>query len=116
MPPPIESAKSQDHDKTWESLLRISEEAHSTKNIEEFVATIHGILSDLTNARNFFIALYDEAADKYFFPYFKDEFDTIESTGMNSAYDESMEVTLYDCSGTLTDYVRRTGETQSFSQ
>ena len=107
---PNKSANYQENDKMWESLLRISEEAHSTSNIHEFVATIHGILSDLIIARNFFIALYDERASKYFFPYFKDEFDTIETTGINPAYDESLDVTLYDASGTLTDYVRRTGK------
>ena len=80
---PSESAKNQDNDKTWESLLRISEEAHTTKNIEEFVATIHGILADLVIVRNFFICLYDESTNKYFFPYFVDEFDTIETTGIN---------------------------------
>ncbi|MFH0758425.1 MAG: GAF domain-containing SpoIIE family protein phosphatase [Bacteroidota bacterium] len=110
MDSPRKSDKNQDSDKTWESLLRISEEAHTTKNIEEFVAAIHSILSDLVKARNFFIALYDESADKYFFPYFVDEYDTIETTGINSAYDESLEVTLYEASGTLTDYVRRTGK------
>jgi len=107
---PGKSDIKQDNDRTWESLLRISEEAHTTTNIEEFVATIHGILSDLVNARNFFIALYDEKSNKYFFPYFVDENDTIETAGINSAYDESLEVTLYDASGTLTDYVRRTGK------
>jgi serine phosphatase RsbU (regulator of sigma subunit) len=106
--------KNRDRDKMWESLLKISEEAHTSKNVEEFVATIHRILSGLTNARNFFIALYDESADKYFFPYFKDEFDTIETTGIHSAYDESLEVTLYDASGTLTDYVRKTGKPVRF--
>ena len=110
MSSPGESAKINDNDKKWEALLTISEESHSTRNIEEFVATIHGILSDLVVARNFFIALYDESSDKYFFPYFVDEYDTIETTGINSAYDESLEVTLYDATGTLTDYVRRTGK------
>ncbi len=114
MTTPHESSNYQNHDKTWEALLRISEEAHSTKNIQEFVATIHGILSELTNARNFFIALYDAHADKYFFPYFTDEFDTIETTGINSTYDASLDVTLYDASGTLTDYVRRTGMPSRF--
>ncbi len=98
----------QDHDKKWESLLRISEEAHTTKNIEEFVATIHEILGDLVIARNFFICFYEESSDKYFFPYFEDENDKIETTGVNFDYDESLEVRLYDLSGTLTDYVRRT--------
>jgi serine phosphatase RsbU (regulator of sigma subunit) len=100
----------QSNDKKWESLLKISEEAHTAINIEEFVATIHGILADLVNARNFFIGLYDEKANKYFFPYFEDEYDSIETTGVSSAYDESLETTLYDLSGTLTDYVRRTGK------
>jgi serine phosphatase RsbU (regulator of sigma subunit) len=110
MKSPVESVKIQDNDKKWEALLRISEEAQSTTHIEEFVATIHGILSELVVATNFFIALYDESTGKYFFPYFVDEFDTIETAGTNAAYDESLEVTLYDASGTLTDYVRRTGK------
>ena len=76
----------QSNDKKWEALLQISEEAHAAINIEEFVATIHGILADLVNARNFFIGLYDESANKYFFPYFEDERDSIE-TGVSSAYD-----------------------------
>ena len=99
-----------DTNKTWESLLRISEEAHTARSIEEFVATIHGILSDLVMARNFFICLYDESTDKYFFPYFVDEFDSIETAAVSSGYDESLEVTLYELSGTLTDYVRRSGK------
>jgi len=108
------SEKYHDNEKKWESLLRISEEAHTAKNIEEFVATIHDILADLVIARNFFICLYEESSNKYFFPYFEDEYDSIETTGVNVSYDESLEVTLYDCSGTLTDYVRRTGNPVRF--
>ena len=111
---PGESDKYQDNEKTWESLLRISEEAHTANNIEEFVATIHDILADLVNAKNFFIGLYDESTNKYFFPYFEDEYDNIETAGVSFAYDESLEVTLYDLSGTLTDYVRRTGNPVRF--
>lgn len=107
---PGENNSYQENDKKWEALLKISEEAHTAINIEEFVATIHGILADLVNARNFYIGLYDESANKYFFPYFEDETDSIETTGVSSAYDESLETTLYDLSGTLTDYVRRTGK------
>jgi len=104
------SEKYQNHDKKWESLLKISEEAHTSKNIEEFVAFIHGILADLVVADNFFICLYNEAANKYFFPYFVDQYDSIETAGGNFDYDESLEVTLHDLTGTLTDYVRRTGK------
>jgi serine phosphatase RsbU (regulator of sigma subunit) len=110
MAPPEENAKNQSNDRIWKALLQISEEAHTAINIEEFVATIHGILADLVMARNFFIALYDEESDKYFFPYFEDEFDSIDTAGVNFSYDESLEVTLYDLSGTLTDYVRRSGK------
>ena len=104
----------QENDKKWESLLRISEEAHTATNIEKFVAFIHVILADLVIARNFFICLYDESTSKYFFPYFEDEYDTIETAGVNVGYDESLDVTLYDLSGTLTDYVRRTGNPVTF--
>jgi serine phosphatase RsbU (regulator of sigma subunit) len=107
---PNDSDKTQSNDKKWESLLRISEEAHAAKNVVEFVATIHEILAELVNARNFFIGLYDEKSNKYFFPYFEDESDSIETTGASSAYDESQDITLYELSGTLTDYVRRTGK------
>ena len=102
------------HEKIWESLLKISEEAHTAVNIEEFVATIHGILADLVVARNFYIALYDRQSGKYFFPYFEDEQDSIETAGANFDYDESLDLTLYDLSGTLTDYVRSTGRPVRF--
>jgi serine phosphatase RsbU (regulator of sigma subunit) len=110
MVPLTQSDTNQNNDKKWEALLKISEEAHSAINIQEFVATIHGILADLVMARNFFIGLYDEKSNKYFFPYFEDEADRIETTGVSFDYDESREITLYDLSGTLTDYVRRTGK------
>jgi len=110
MAPSGKTIKYQDTDKTWEALLRISEEAHTTESIEEFVATIHDILADLVIAKNFFIALYNESSGDYFFPYFKDEHDNIETTGVSFVYDQSLNVTLYDLSGTLTDYVRRTGK------
>ena len=108
------SAKIQDNDRKWEALLRISEEAHTATNIEKFVATIHDILADLVITRNFFICLYEESTNKYFFPYFVDENDSIETTGISFVYDESLDVTLYDLSGTLTDYVRRTGKPLRF--
>lgn len=107
---PGASKSYKDHDKIWESLLRISEEAHTAANIETFVATVHDILADLITATNFFIGLYEESSKKYFFPYFVDEYDNIDTTGVHFDYDDSLEQTLYDLSGTLTDYVRRTGK------
>jgi serine phosphatase RsbU (regulator of sigma subunit) len=104
----------QDNDKKWESLLKISEEAHSATNIEKFVAFIHEILADLVVAKNFFICLYEESSNKYFFPYFVDEYDDMETAGVSFDYDESLEVKLWDLSGTLTDYVRSTGKAIRF--
>jgi len=106
---PGKSEKYKDSNKKWESLLQISEEAHTAKNIKEFVATIHGILADLIVARNFFVSLYEESSNKYFFPYFKDKYDSIDTAGVSSDYDENSGLILHDLSGTLTDYVRRTG-------
>lgn len=111
---PDKSAKIQDIERIWEALLKISEEVHTATSIEGFVATIHGILADLVIADNFFIGLYEESSNKYFFPYFEDERDNIETTGVSFVYNESLEVTLYDLSGTLTDYVRRTGKPVRF--
>jgi serine phosphatase RsbU (regulator of sigma subunit) len=114
MAPHNESAKIQETDRTWQALLKISEEVHAATSIEEFVATIRNILADLIKARNFFICLYEESSGKYFFPYFEDENDKIETTGVSYVYDESLEVTMYDLSGTLTDYVRRSGKPVRF--
>ncbi len=103
-----------DNDKKWESLLKISEEAHTASSVEEFVSTIHEILKELVIAKNFFVCLFDDSTGKYFFPFFVDEKDRIETAALRYAYDESLEVTLYDLSGTLTDYVRRTGKPKRF--
>jgi len=109
-----ENDPNQDNDRIWKALLKISEEAHTTTGIEDFVAFIHGILADLVLVRNFFIALYEESSNKYFFPYFEDENDNIETTGVSFVYDISLNATLYDLSGTLTDYVRRAGKPVRF--
>lgn len=102
------------NDLKWEALLRISEESHAAKNIDEFAATIHEILGGLVRCNNIFIGLYEEHSGKYFFPYFVDRFDSIETAGLSMGFDESLEVTLYDLSGTFTDYVRRTGRVVRF--
>lgn len=106
---PHNTEKYRNNDKKWEALLRISEEAHTTANIEDFVGTVHKILNEMIRADNFFIGLYDPSTNKYFFPYFVDEYDSIKTAGVSSDYDESLDITLYDLSGTLSDYVRRTG-------
>ncbi len=55
------------------SLYRISEAALTSPTLDELYRSIHGIISALMPAQNFYIALYDGATDTLSFPYFKDE-------------------------------------------
>jgi PAS domain S-box-containing protein len=83
-------------ERTQACLYKISEAAHAAHNLEELFRSIHGTISELIPAKNFYIALYDEATDTFSFPYFVDEHDA---------------APLPRKSGRgLTEYVLRTGE------
>jgi diguanylate cyclase (GGDEF)-like protein/PAS domain S-box-containing protein len=58
------------------ALYHIAEKTASARDLPEFYRSIHGIISELMNTRNFYIALYDSATDMLSFPYFVDEFDS----------------------------------------
>ena len=58
-----------------DAARRISEAALTTTELEALFRSIHTIISELMPARNFYIALYDEATDLLSFPYFVDEYD-----------------------------------------
>jgi PAS domain S-box-containing protein len=55
------------------AVYRIAEVANTTGSLEEMLRSIHGIVSELMHAPNFYIALYDAAAQTLEFPYFVDE-------------------------------------------
>ncbi len=57
------------------ATYRIAQVAMSATRLEELLPTIHHIVSELMPAKNFYIALYDEATDLVTFPYFVDEVD-----------------------------------------
>ena len=57
------------------ALYRIAAKASSVEEMSEFYAFIHAIVGELLDAKNFYIALYDPAADLLTFPYFVDESD-----------------------------------------
>ena len=57
------------------ATYRISEAAHATGTLQELFRAIHGIVGELMPAKNFYIALYDAAADLLTFPYHVDEYD-----------------------------------------
>ncbi len=57
------------------ALHKISEAAHSAQDLPALFKLIHGIISELLLAKNFYVALYDEATETLSFPYFFDEVD-----------------------------------------
>ena len=57
------------------ATYRIAQVAMSAPRLEELLPTVHQIVSELMPAKNFYIALYDEATDLLTFPYFVDEVD-----------------------------------------
>ncbi|MCH8305030.1 MAG: PAS domain S-box protein [Candidatus Marinimicrobia bacterium] len=79
------------------ALFNISEAVFSTDDIKDLLSSIHHILGGLIDAKNFYIALYDDKANRYTFPYFVDEY------GKPDLAPQKLKQSL-------TDYVRRTGE------
>jgi two-component system cell cycle sensor histidine kinase/response regulator CckA len=57
------------------ALYRINAVNLSANDIQQMFAQLHGIISELMYARNFYIALYDPATTMISFPYFVDEYD-----------------------------------------
>ncbi|WP_228759553.1 MULTISPECIES: sensor domain-containing phosphodiesterase [Idiomarina] len=57
------------------ALFKISELASSVQNMQDFYASVHAIIGELMDARNFYICLYDQAKDTVQFVYFVDEYD-----------------------------------------
>jgi len=67
---------SRDHGaKLQSALYRIADLAHSAEDLDTFYSEVHRIVGELMYARNFYIALADEASGEIRFPYFVDEFD-----------------------------------------
>ncbi|HXE91027.1 MAG TPA: PAS domain S-box protein [Terriglobales bacterium] len=58
-----------------QALYRIASQASSAADLERFYAEVHGIVGELMDARNFYIALYDAPSQTIHFPYFVDEQD-----------------------------------------
>ena len=58
------------------ALYRIAQAASSVTDMQEFYAAMHGIVGELMDASNFYIALYDDDREMINFPYYVDEVDT----------------------------------------
>jgi PAS domain S-box-containing protein len=78
------------------ALYRIAERTSSASHLQGFYASIHNIVGELMNARNFYIALYDPATQLLTFPHFVDEQDSAPAPKRLGRG--------------LTEYVLRTGE------
>lgn len=55
------------------AIYRISEATHSVGDLPELYRQLHEIIGTLMPARNFYIALYDQAGDELTFPYYADD-------------------------------------------
>ena len=58
------------------ALYRIAQAAGTVTDMQEFYAAMHGIVGELMDASNFYIALYDDERQMINFPYYVDEVDT----------------------------------------
>ena len=61
------------------ALYRIAETTSSSEDLQELFASIHSIVGELMDARNFYVALYDPVKDLVSFPYFVDEEDATDA-------------------------------------
>ncbi|HEY6072279.1 MAG TPA: GAF domain-containing protein, partial [Anaerolineales bacterium] len=57
------------------ALYKIADAASSASDMQQFYATLHGIIAELMYAENLFIALYDEQNDLITWPYYVDTVD-----------------------------------------
>ena len=57
------------------AVYRIAQAANTATDLPEFLREVHTIVGELLPARNFVVALYDQAAGLLSFPYWVDEFD-----------------------------------------
>ena len=58
------------------ALYRIAQAASTVTDMQEFYAAMHGIVGELMDASNFYIALYDDERQMINFPYYVDEVDS----------------------------------------
>ena len=60
-------------EKMNQTLYRVSSAVNTTENLDELYASIHAILHDVIELRNFYIATYHREKRSISFPYFQDE-------------------------------------------
>jgi len=78
------------------ALFRITQKTSTADDLQQFYASVHGIVGELMPARNFYVAVYDPLTQLLTFPYFEDE--------------EDARPAPKKLGKGLTEYVLRTGE------
>jgi len=58
-----------------EAMYQIANETALSGNLDELYPSLHNIISQLMNTKNFYIAIYDHDTKRLAFPYFVDEHD-----------------------------------------
>lgn len=93
-----EIAERKRSEKIQSVLFKISEAVGGTDDLDELYQVIHRQLDRLIETRNLYIALYNAQSDIYTFVYCVDE------------YDQLSDVPAEQLSGSLTEYVRKSGK------
>ncbi|HEX2061999.1 MAG TPA: PAS domain S-box protein, partial [Thermoanaerobaculia bacterium] len=62
-------------EKLQSALFRIAQISRESESVDAFYAAVHGIVGELMDAKNFYVAEYDAENDRLTFPYFVDQFD-----------------------------------------
>src|SRR5262249_8031154 len=62
--------------KVQDALYRIAELASAAHDMQEFYRAVHEVVGELLDARNLYIALYDDGRQLISYPYWADERDT----------------------------------------
>ncbi|MEA2489207.1 MAG: hypothetical protein QOH21_999 [Acidobacteriota bacterium] len=83
-------------EKLQAALFRIAQLSRESESLDAFYASVHAVVGELMDVRNFYIAEYDAERNVLIFPYFVDERDKVPD-GLNPGHG-------------LTAYVLRTGK------
>ncbi len=75
-------------------LFAISRFSYKNFDLSTFLGNVHSQIGLILNAKNFYVALYNESNKKYTFPYFVDETEVIDPEAQ------------FELEGSLTEYVR----------
>jgi PAS domain S-box-containing protein len=92
--------------KLQSALYRIAELASAARDLQEFYRALHAIVGELMDARNFYLALYDEERGQISYPYYVDEADA------NPPKPNEWEEFESGGAGGATAYLLRTGQSQ----